>query len=91
METRYKFLGGRTITKVGNSLGTPIPTEGLKELGLKKGDRVVVYLDKENKEIRLVSTKKIYMGKEESDVKIGFELSVPKDIYEKLMKDEDTP
>lgn len=69
----------RKIRKVGNSLGVLLPSDMLKEIGIKDGD--TVYVSSENGEIIIRSTVK----KDENDI---FKKRVLK-IIEEYMDEHD--
>ena len=85
IKSKQKFLGDRTLQPSGHSTVVPIPPEGLKFLGLEEGDKVVVYLDREENEIRIIPGKSSYVRRKGHNKKIGFELSLPKKLFKKLM------
>ena len=85
IKSKQKFVGDRTIQKSGHSKMVPIPPEALNYLGLDIGDKVVIYLDREENEIRIIPGKSSYVGKEGKDKRIGFELSLPKKLVRKLL------
>ena len=86
MITKWRLIGERTIQKFGNSEGVPIPQDVQDFLGVKLGEKVILVLDKEEKELRIIPSKDLYGMKEGSDRKIGFELSIPKELLKKLEK-----
>lgn len=86
MKTKWKLIGERTIQQFGNSEGVPIPSDVQDFLGVKLGGKVILVLDREEKELRVIPSKDVYGMKEGSDRKMGFELSIPKELLKKLEK-----
>ena len=89
MKTRWKYLGVRTIQSFGNSRGIPIPPKVLKDLKLdneNEKNEVILVLDRDKKQLRIIPREYAYLQVEGFDDKIGFELSIPKKLLKKLEK-----
>lgn len=85
-DIRLKFKGSSKLQRVGNSLGITIPKEVVEILNLKRGDELLVCISKDNRAIVLFPPKNV-APKGESWEGASFELSIPKEIVEKLLKD----
>lgn len=46
-----EFIGSVTVLKTGHSHRITIPAKIIKEMNIKPGDKLLVYLDKERKRI----------------------------------------
>ena len=54
VKTRWKLIGERTIQHFGNSDGVPLPSDVQEYLGVKLGSKVILVLDREEKELRVI-------------------------------------
>jgi len=82
----YSFPKTRKVIKHGNSLGVTIPSEFVKDLGLKNGDELAVCLNKEASALLLI---KRPFELKHKDYDMNFKLTLPKELVEKYIKNQD--
>ncbi|KYK34778.1 MAG: hypothetical protein AYK22_04710 [Thermoplasmatales archaeon SG8-52-3] len=86
---KFKYLKVNKLQPLGNSLGVPLPPPLIKELGLKKGEDMLIYTCKNPVGFMLLRLKDLelkgFVPKKMK--KSSFELSLPRELYEKLSKD----
>ena len=79
----FEYRQTNKIQPMGNSIGIPISKEILTEIGVKKGEAMHIYVNKELKTIMLFRPKDL-AHKEWR--KASFQMSLPKDIAKKLFE-----